>query len=177
MDKREIAHQIADSVALIREAHMDAAISPEDSVRFHDHCTPYIIHPIWCAMTLLTETQLPEQLRLDGYLALMWHDVPEDTYANLPDNFNDEVRDLVHGMAFASLAVEREKVWERPETVRLLKLYDKTSNLLDASHLSTQRWNTLVEFTLRLAGDVEANFGELNIVKIARAIAVVKIEM
>ena len=54
---------------------------------------------------------------------------------------------------------------------KLLKLYDKVSNLLDGNWMKTEKWNIYVEHTLRLAGDVEHVYGTLNIVKIARAIA------
>jgi len=35
-------------------------------------------------MTLLTETSLPDEIRLSGYLALLFHDVIEDTDLELP---------------------------------------------------------------------------------------------
>ena len=174
MNTQNIAQQIVDSVAFAKSAHIDSAISPEDAVRFHDHSTPYIVHPIWCAMTIMTETMLEESFRLNGYLALMWHDVLEDTHAQLPDDVSDEVRELIQGMTFASFAVEKEAVWQRTATIRLLKLYDKTSNLLDGSHLSEIKWNAYTDFTQLLINDVEQNFGQLNIVKIAKAIAIKK---
>jgi hypothetical protein len=69
MDTQNLAQQIVDSVAFAKYAHIDSAISPEDA--------------IWCAMTIMTETMLDESARLNGYLALMWHDVLEDTHAQL----------------------------------------------------------------------------------------------
>lgn len=125
-------------------------------------------------MTIMTETMLDESIRLNGYLALMWHDVLEDTQAQLPEDIDDEVRELIQGMSFASFAVEKEAVWQQPAIIRLLKLFDKTSNLLDASHLSTEKWNAYTEFTQLLINDIEQNFGQLNIVKIAKAIAIKK---
>ncbi len=174
MDTQNIAQQIVDSVAFTKYAHIDSAISSEDAVRFHDRTTPYIVHPIWCAMTIMTETMLDESVRLNGYLALMWHDVLEDTHAQLPDDVSDEVHELIQGMTFTSFAVEKETVWQRPAMVRLLKLYDKTSNLLDGSHMSVNKWNAYAEFTHLLIADVEQNYGQLNIVKIAKAIAIKK---
>jgi hypothetical protein len=55
--------------------------------------------------------------------------------------------------------------------IRALKLYDKVSNLLDGKWMKAEKWNIYVEHTLRLASEVEQLFGELNIVKIATAIA------
>lgn len=174
MDTTLVAQQIVDSVSFAKQAHIDSPISPLDAVRFHDHSTPYIVHPIWCAMTILTETTLDEALRLSGYQALMWHDVLEDTHAELPANVSDTVRELIQEMSFESFAVEKELVWQRSKIVRLLKLYDKTSNLLDGSHFSSEKWNAYVQFTQSLITDVDSNFGLLNIVKIARSIAVTK---
>lgn len=174
MNTELIAQSIVDSVAFAKHAHIDSPISPDDAVRFHDRSTPYIVHPIWCAMTIMTETMLDESVRLNGYLALMWHDVLEDTHAQLPGDVDHEVRELIQGMTFASFAVEKETVWRRPAIIRLLKLYDKTSNLLDGSHLSIDKWNAYVEFAQLLIDDAERNFGQLNIVKIAKAIALKK---
>lgn len=174
MNTELIAQSIVDSVAFAKHAHIDSPISPDDAVRFHDRSTPYIVHPIWCAMTIMTETLLDESVRTNGYLALMWHDVLEDTHAQLPDDIEDGVRELIEGMTFASFAVEKETVWQRPAIIRLLKLYDKTSNLLDGSHLSAVKWNAYTEFTQLLIDDAEQNFGQLNIVKIAKVIAIKK---
>lgn len=174
MQTQSIAQQIVDSVTFAKFAHIESAISPDDAVRFHDHSTPYIVHPIWCAMTIMTETMLEESVRLNGYLALMWHDVLEDTHAQLPDDTSDEVHELIRGMTFANFALEKETVWQRPAIIRLLKLYDKTSNLLDGAHMSKEKWNMYVQFTQMLIEDVANNFDSLNIVKIAKSIAVLK---
>lgn len=175
MDTNRMAQMIVDSVSFAKRAHIDLPNSPNDAIRFHDRTTPYIVHPIWCAMTIMTETTLDEALRLKGCQALMWHDVLEDTHAELPIDMNDEVRQLIQDMSFASFAVERDLVWQKSKEVRLLKLYDKTSNLLDGSHFSKDKWNNYVEFTQLLIDDVEDNFGQLNILKIARAIAASKL--
>ena len=168
MDTTRVAQMIVDSVSFAKRAHIDLPTSPNDAVRFHDRSTPYIVHPIWCAMTIMTETILDEALRLRGYEALMWHDVLEDTHAELPTDTSDEVRQLIHDMCFASFAIEKDLVWQKSKEIRLLKLYDKTSNLLNASHFSKDKWNNYVEFTQLLINDVEDNFGQLNIIKIAR---------
>jgi hypothetical protein len=46
-------------------------------------------------------------------------------------------------------------IWQKPREVRLFKLYEKTSNLLDASHFSMEKLNAYVNFTLQLVTDVE----------------------
>jgi hypothetical protein len=174
MDTNRVAQMIQDGVSFTRLAHIELPRSPKDAVRFHDRSTPYIIHPIWCAMTIMTETTLEEAFRLKGCQALMWHDVLEDTHAELPTDISDELLKLIQDMSFASFDIEKDLVWQKPKEIRLFKLYDKTSNLLDASHYSVEKWNSYAEFTRRLVDDVEINYGKLNIVKIARAIAIHK---
>lgn len=174
MDTNLVAQMIVDGVSFAKHAHIDLPITPNDAIRFHDRTTPYIVHPIWCAMTIMAETRLPESLRLNGCLALMWHDALEDTHAELPIDTVCEVRQLIQDMSFANFADERNLIWERSKEIRLLKLYDKTSNLLDASHYSIEKWNNYVEFTQSLIVDVENNYGSLNIIKIAKSIAVHK---
>ncbi len=44
-------------------AHQDFSRKPSKTVRLWDKDTPYSVHPIWCAMTLLHETDLPEPIR------------------------------------------------------------------------------------------------------------------
>lgn len=136
-------------------------------------------------MTFLQETELPESIdRETGALALLWHDVAEDTTQgpeSIPDwicSHKDRlvVVELVRQMTFTgeagSTAIEIQEIWDRPPIIRLLKLYDKTSNLLDGTWMSDEKWNEqYVPYVLELADDVEANFGKLNIVRIARAVA------
>jgi hypothetical protein len=94
----------------------------------------------------------------------MRHNMLEDTHAELPIVTSGEVRQLIQDMSIASFAVERDLVWQKPKEVRLLKLYDKISSLLDASHYSKAKWNNYVEFTQLLIDDVEDNFGYSNII-------------
>ena len=152
------------------QAHTHFANTPRAAVRLWDRQTPYVIHPIWCAMTLLTETQLPADLRYPGALALLWHDTLEDTQLPLPAHTAPLVRELVHEMTFASLDDEFVRLWQRSPTAKLLKLYDKTSQFLDGTWLADARWNQLVEHTRRLEAFAVAQYGELNIVRIARAV-------
>lgn len=172
MITENLAQAIIDAADFAKIAHINYPRTPTDRVRFHDKQTPYIVHPIWCAMTILTETDLDETVRLNGYLALMWHDILEDTTIPLPTATDEAVKELVINMTFKSFEEETILLWERSPLVRLLKLYDKTSNLLDASHLSEEKWNRYTALTRRLLEDVNCNYGNLNIVKIANAIAI-----
>jgi len=54
--------------------------------------------------------------------------------------------------------------------VKLLKLYDKVSIVLDAVWMKDEKWNNLVDYTLNLRQFVLEAYGDLNIVKIAGAV-------
>ena len=162
------ADQLGTAIAHAIEAHTHHANRPQDTVRLWDGRTPYVIHPIWCAMTLLTETTLPEAVRFPGALALLWHDTLEDTQVPLPAEAAPDVRRLVEEMTFASLDEEFALLWERSATTKLLKLYDKVSQFLDGIWLKDARWNQLVDHTRKLERFVLETYGELNIVKLSR---------
>jgi (p)ppGpp synthase/HD superfamily hydrolase len=164
------ADQLGAAIQHAIRAHTHFPNTPRDAVRLWDRRTPYVIHPIWCATTLLTETRLPEAIRFPGALALLWHDTLEDTRLPLPAEAEPAVRQLVEEMTFASLDEELERLWERSATAQLLKLYDKTSQFLDGTWLPDRRWNQLVAHTRRLEQSAVAAYGELNIVRIARAV-------
>jgi hypothetical protein len=163
--------ELVNAITHAHFAHSEFAKSPDDKVRFHDHLTPYLVHPLWCAVTLLQEPRLPIELRRRGYVALLWHDTLEDTNAPLPLDTSVEIAQLVQKMTFSSFDEERIRLWECHPEVRLLKLYDKISNLLDGTWMKEEKWNVYVDHALKLTADVEGNFGDLNIVKISKSIA------
>jgi hypothetical protein len=152
-------------------AHSEHSLNPENATRW-DHITPYAVHPIWCAMTLLTETALPKELRYIGYQVLLWHDLLEDTDLPLPNSTSKEVRNLVEEMTFTSFYEEKQQLWNRSKEAKLLKLYDKVSNLLDGVWMSNELWKDYLMHTLKLSEFVNQEYGELNIIKIARAVCV-----
>lgn len=162
------------AIAHANKAHSLYGLAPEDAVRFHDCLTPYIVHPLWCAATLLQESALPLDLRQKGSIALLWHDTLEDTSLPLPNETTEEIAWLVNAMSFRSFNEETTELWHKPIEVKLLKLYDKVSNLLDGHWLKNEKWNLYVSHTLRLCSEVEHIYGALNIVKMAKAIAVAK---
>lgn len=164
------ARTLADRIYFCFLAHSEKATKPSKAVRKWDGQTPYGIHPTWCAMTLLTETTLPEEFRVLGSRALLLHDVLEDTTAALPVQTPAEVRNLVEGMTFESSDEEMELIWSRSLEIKLLKLYDKVSNLLDGSWMSAEKRARYATYLLRLCDEVEPHYEKLNIIKIARAI-------
>lgn len=153
-------------------AHIHHPNTPEDSIRFWDRETPYAVHPTWCAMTLLCEPALDREIRLQGAIALQWHDILEDTQLPLPSGTPTEIVELVENMTFASFAEEQTAVWSKNPTIRLLKLVDKTSNLLDSSWMKQEKEQNYARFTQALADDAEKHFGTLNVVRMARALIV-----
>lgn len=153
----------------IANAHTTQAKTPEKRVRTWDQKTPYYLHSLWCASTLATETSLPQELRENGAIALLYHDITEDTTAVLPENISQTIIELINGLTFDSFSDEMVNIWQQPTEVRLLKLYDKVSNLLDGVWMNQELRKTYEEYVDRLVEDVENNFGVLNIVCIAKA--------
>lgn len=172
MNTKEFADNILNSIQFTIDAHIHNPNTQSDAVRYWDKKTPYVIHPIWCAMTLLTETTLDESIRFDGFEALLWHDVLEDTQLELPESTSDRIKKYISDMTFKSFSDEINDIWKRDNIIRLFKLYDKTSNLLDGTWMSDFKWNRYVDFTMRLNDDVLSNYGELNISKIATSVCV-----
>lgn len=153
------------------DAHMNHAKSVKDSVRFFDNRTPYFIHPIWCAMTMLTETRIREHLRWNGAVALLYHDVIEDTTKKLPKTLPVSVKKLVEGMTFSGgIGEEMRTVWSRGNGVILLKLYDKVSNLLDAVWMKEGELRVYKKYTRDLLKTVRSEYGDLNICRIAESV-------
>lgn len=160
--------ELEEHLKFIIEAHRDHPVKPVNRVRLWDKKTPYSIHPIWCTMTLLTETRLPEQLREEGGLALLYHDVLEDTTVSLPRKLSLSVKRLIQDMTFSQgITQEMRQIWDRKPKVRLLKLYDKISNLLDASWMDPRLRTEYEDYAKRLRHDAQAHFGRLNIITIA----------
>lgn len=169
--------ELLNDLNYVIRAHHTSARQPHKAYRKWDGVTPYSIHPIWCAMMILSEPSLADGMRRNGALALLYHDIAEDTYAPLPSWLSPEVKRMVEGMTFfGGSKEEMEKVWERPQAIRLLKLYDKVHNLLDGRNTwmpkkEDPKYRQKYEgHTLRLCADVERNYGRLNITKLARKI-------
>ena len=152
-------------------AHQFHPKTIQNSYRLWDKKTPYFIHPLWCAMTILSETALPPSVRHDGAITLLYHDVLEDTTMTLPPAIPQTIRAYINDMTFyGGINEEIQMIWSKQPTIRLFKLYDKVSNLLDASWMPAKLRKTYTAYTQKLLQDVENNFGSLNIVKTAHAL-------
>lgn len=161
---------MAEIIGYIFLAHSTKAKKPSKAVRKWDGKTPYGVHPTWCAMTILSEPMLPEEIRLSGAEALLMHDLLEDTEAELWGETSQRVLELVEGMTFKSSEEEMKLVWERSQEIRLLKVYDKTSNLLDGSWMTSEKRVVYERYLSGLCDDVEKAYGKLNIIHIARSV-------
>lgn len=143
---------------------------PSNATRFWDKKTPYIVHPLWCAATIAFEQKLPPEVRARGFLILLFHDILEDTYGELPNDLSHEVKEGVRRMTFYENKIEHARIWSLPPEIRLFKLYDKTCNLLDAIETNPEKIKKNNELVSELIADVEKNYGTLNITKIARSL-------
>jgi len=156
-------------IAFAHKAHFHNPRVAGKRTRRWDGETPYTVHPLWCAMTILSETTLPSSLRIDGAHALVLHDIVEDAKLFLPMDTPEVVKKLVQEMTFLGTADEMKNVWSRSKESRLLKLYDKISNIMDGNYMSATNEKKYLEYTARLLKDVEKEFGDdLNIVRIAK---------
>ena len=88
----------------------------------------------------------------------------------LPDDVDPHVRTLVEEMTFTSFGDERRHLWQRSNTTKKLKLYDKVSNLLDGTWMTSKRRLRYLKHTRKLMKFVQREYGMLNIVRIAHAI-------
>lgn len=157
-------------IEYIITSHALNPVKPGKAFRKIDGQTPYSVHPIWCATALLHEQALPLELRWNGAQALFLHDILEDTTASLPELVSDEVTSMVMDMTYDNTDHEMVEVWSKPIEIKLLKLYDKVSNLLDASWMTPERFAQYASYTNTLADVVEEAYGRLAIVKMARAV-------
>jgi hypothetical protein len=126
-------------------------------------------HPLWCAMTLLAETTVELDLRMNGATALLYHDILKNTTAELPLALKSEIMQLISEMTFQTYEEEIKEIWERSPQTRLLTLYDKTASLLDGS-LRREDKAGYEAYTNRLCDETQGHFGDLNIIHIATSI-------
>ncbi len=149
-------------------AHRDYPTTGHKAFRKWDGKTPYYTHPLWCASMIATETRLEEEIRNVGCKVLLYHDVLEDTTLLLPDWLSVEVQQLIHEMTYpGGFSQEIEQIWHKSNQVKLYKLYDKVSNLLDGSWMSEGKRGEYQRYTQALKLDVESSYGMLNITRIA----------
>lgn len=153
------------------EAHRDYSRKDNNAFRKWDGKTPYYTHPLWCASMIATETSLDDETRKDGILALLYHDILEDTNRLLPEWLSDRVGYLVDQMTYHRGNMETPKdIWKQEPEIRLYKLYDIVNNLLDGSWMDEQKRTEFKAKAARLCNDVETLYGEINITRLAKSL-------
>lgn len=158
-------------IEYITNAHQNYPKKPSKAFRKCDGKTLFSVHPLWCAITIEGDTRLDGKTKQEGSQALLYHDIVEDTTKPLPEHLSDRVKELVNQMTFSGgMAQEIQEVWDKPIEIKLYKLYDKVSNMLDSSWMSVEKKQRYTEYTRKLCNEVENYYGELNITIIARAI-------
>ncbi|MES2223576.1 MAG: hypothetical protein V4469_01425 [Patescibacteria group bacterium] len=160
-------------IKLQAEAHQEMALPTAKTHRKFpsQETNPYFTHPLWCSMMILLDTKLPESIRIPGAEALLFHDVLEDTTAALPSDLSEEVVAMIKDMTFENFEIEVKETLQKPAKAQLLKLYDKTATLYDGA-LREFRYPEWIDFTNKLIETVEKEYGELNIVILAKALIV-----
>jgi len=162
---------LQDHINYVIDAHTHHSKKPSKAYRKWDGKTPYFIHPAWCAMTISTETELEQKTREEGILTLLYHDILEDTTKELPSELDSRIKYLVNEMTFSGgNEQEMKEIWSKPNEIKLYKLYDKVSNLLDASWMDAEKLKRYRDYTYGLAHEVEAQYGNLNIHKLANGL-------
>ncbi|OGN14336.1 MAG: hypothetical protein A3J47_01870 [Candidatus Yanofskybacteria bacterium RIFCSPHIGHO2_02_FULL_43_22] len=94
----------------------------------------------------------------------------EDTTFGLPEGTSEDVRRLVEEMTFKSFSEETAQIWFKSDEAKLLKLYDKVSNLLDGSWMSSEKRTSYLAYSMNLCMAVRPKYGELNIMRMALTI-------
>lgn len=130
---------------------------------------PFIIHPIWCASVLLTDTRIPFEEREKGFKALILHDVLEDTGMKLPKWVEPEVRQIVKELSFKSSDHALKASKSKPIYIKLLLLIDKLSSMYE-EQVSPQRRKKWKASSKALMKEVEKHYGNVRVVQIAKVI-------
>jgi hypothetical protein len=154
------------------KAHQLTPTKDSKAFRKADPNNMFFIHPLWCALLILFEAKLPEHIKREGYLTLLYHDVLEDTTSTLPDDLSPRVVELISHMTFmGGTKQERLEIWDKEPVVRLYKLYDKISNMMDDRWpADTEKRDWYFSYITELMKDVEKEYGNLRIVQMARMI-------
>jgi uracil DNA glycosylase len=157
--------QYIEHVRYVAEAHQAKVLPTAKAYRLFPsgEKNQYFTHSLWCSTMLLLETQLPESLRDDGAVALLFHDVLEDTSAPLPKSLSPESVRLIKDMTYKNFQDEVAGTLAKDSAVQLMKLYDKVATLYDGS-LRSFRYPEWLDFTEKLITNVERKYGQLNIV-------------
>lgn len=135
-----------------------------------DGKVPFIVHPMWCALTLLNDQRIPFEERELGYQVLLLHDILEDTSLEIPDYIDPKVLEYVKEMTHNTWE-EEQNIDSKSPFIKLLKLCDKIASMYDETvrdePVRRKEWKAL---TQKLLNDVKNHYGETRLVTLAKAI-------
>ena len=167
MDYRKFVNYIT----YIAEAHQEKLLPNAKAFRKFPSggVNEYFTHPLWCSMMILLDTKLPDEIRNDGALALLFHDILEDTTVGMPVDLSEGVKTLIQDLTYDNFQEEVIRTLEKPPLIQLLRLYDKTATLYDGD-LNPKRYPEWIGFIEKLIVTVEKEYGELNIILLAKVL-------
>jgi hypothetical protein len=158
-------------------AYQENNITNPDQTYRQDGKVPYMMHPLWCASMLITDTQVPWEQREIGFKALILHDVLEDTSLELPDWVSPEVKVAVKELTFDSQIQGLREYKNKKPFIKLLMLYDELSTMYEdhvgvlngavMKKIKRKLWRNLV---VRGLSEVEKEYGNIRIVQVGKAI-------
>ena len=135
---------------------------------------PFVVHPLWCALTVLNDTTIDQDLRELGFRVLLLHDVLEDTRFKLPPDLNEKTISLINDMTYDNFDEEKKHVPSKPVFLQFLKLIDKVSTIYDnhgpISCLKPERQRDWRQYTELLLKNTETEFGHTQSYKTAKTI-------
>lgn len=135
-----------------------------------DGKVPFVVHPMWCALTLLNDQRIPFAERELGYQALLLHDILEDTNLEVPDFVEPKVIECVKEMTHDSWEDE-QNIASKSNFIKLLKLCDKIASMYDETvRQEPQRRKEWKILTQKLLDDVEKHYGNIRLVTLTKAI-------
>ncbi len=142
------------------------------AVRKFDGKTPAVTHLLDCWTEILNEPRLSEGDRAAGSLALLFHDVIQDTTVPPPDFLSPRVLQLVQDMTYkGGTEEEMVHIWEKEPFVILLKLYVKYSNWKTMGWATEAKKTSYRDYIQRLIDAVVLVYGpDLNVVRAAQAL-------
>lgn len=130
---------------------------------------PFIMHPLWCASMLITDTQVPQDEREIGFKALILHDVLEDTSLELPEWVELEVKETVQKLTFENWDEALKIIPTYEPFLKLLLVYDSLSSMYE-NHVSDLHRAGWIKTTKYLLEEVEKEYGNVRIVQVGKAI-------
>ena len=155
------------------DAYRNHHTGDELPCRPFDGVTPHAIHPIATALLALAEPLLETETRYKVALALLFHDLFEDSTKGLPDDLPpewvNEITQIVNEMTFEQgLPQEAAELWQKSPLTILAKLFDKyhsfTEHATWMSHHKPIEGRLFLDHSRKVAAHVERAFGRLHIV-------------